>query len=116
GTSTSGSDYRNPVVGFTDPIGAMLPALSNDYLPAYAWRPDFYLETLVGAGAGWTTPTGLGDGLLIGSAIDFYMVAGGSIGDTVTIESATYVLSGPLPFGTTTALSNTKQTIAVLVE
>ena len=116
GTGTSNSDFRNPGVSYTSPIGALLPALSNFYQPAYAWKPDFYLSGLVGAGPAWTTPVGFGDGYLIGSVIDFYIVFGGSIGDTVTIDGATYVISGPLPFGSASAAQNTKLTIAVLVE
>lgn len=80
-------------------VGAPLPILAGNYLPAYAWRGAWYLT----AGAGgattsapaWDNPA-FGDGLHIGDAIDYYQVNGGNLGDTVDILGSTYVLSGNL--------------------
>jgi len=81
----------------TAPIGSKLPILAGNFLPAYAWKPAYYLQSVaadVGSGTPpWDSPT-FGDGVLIGTIIDFYFVYGGNIGDTVEIDSATYVLSG----------------------
>lgn len=94
--------------------GAKLPLLSDDYFDAFAWRPGIFVTTVSGNGG---TPVFLGtafdDGLLVGQAIDWYAVYGGSIGDTVEIDGATYVLSGPC--GTNNPSNNTT-CIAVLVE
>jgi len=118
GTGTTVSDYRLPTADYTRPIGSRLPALSNFYQPAWAWKPDFYLASLVGAGVagGWTSLVGFGDGFLIGSAVDWYCVFGGSVGDTVEIEGSTYVLSGPSVFGVNNNLSDERVTVAVLAE
>lgn len=96
--STSGGRIAN-VHRQANNIGTPLPALTGNWLPASAWRPSYYLVNSL-AGAGVTVPTWdeprYGDGFHIGSGIDYYQVYGGSLGDTVTIAGATYVLSGPM--------------------
>jgi hypothetical protein len=112
GTGTTDNDHRDATVdGLTQTYGVELPALTSDILPAYAWRPTLFwsgidydaLEPIVSVGGGSRQ-------FVIGEAIDLYFVREGSIGDTVTIDAATYVLSGN--FNT----SMTGPSAAVLVE
>jgi hypothetical protein len=96
GTGTSSTNFVNPGARVARPVGTLLPVLDGSYLPAYAWRQAVYQWIVTGAGSGppvWDSPQ-FGDGFHIGDGIDYYMVYGGSLGDTVEIESATYVLSG----------------------
>jgi hypothetical protein len=121
GDGISANMIVNGVAGFqpiafrTHPIGSKLPIISGNYLPSYAWRAAYYLKAATGsAGTGtppWDSPT-FGDGFHIGDIIDFYYVYGGSIGDTVEIDGATYVLSGQVP----TSDGDNPTYIAVLVE
>lgn len=96
GTGTTDNDHRfGTVAGQVDTYGVALPALTSDMLPAYAWRPTPFLsgidydalEPAISVGGGVRQ-------FIIGEAIDIYAVREGSIGDTVEIDSATYVLSG----------------------
>lgn len=96
GTGTTDNDHRQ---GFTDGLtqtyGVALPALTSDILPAYAWRPTIFwsgidydaLEPTVSVGSGTRQ-------FVIGEGIDLWFVREGSIGDTVTIDGSTYVISG----------------------
>jgi len=96
--STNNANYVEAIAAFTHNYGAPLPILDGHYLDAFAWHPDWYLSGAQGAGGVplWDNP-GFGDGIRIGGAIDYYLVYGGSVGDTVEIDGATYVLSGNLP-------------------
>ncbi|MGB5084578.1 MAG: hypothetical protein WBO09_08195 [Methylocystis silviterrae] len=103
------------------PIGSPLPILDGSYLPAYAWRDAWYLVSLnfsnnrsAGGTPAFDHPV-MGQGIHIGNSIDWYMVYGGAIGDTVVIAGATYVLSGLLT-GSTSDDTPTAAYIAVLVE
>lgn len=98
---------------FSGVYGAKLPFLTDTYLDAYAWKPYVYL-TYMKQGTGNPIPsTQIIGGIAVGVVPDMYLVWGGTIGDTIEIDSATYVLTGPL-------LSNesvdTRPTVAVLVE
>jgi hypothetical protein len=119
GTPTA-ANQLTPAGRFAKFVGAKLPALTGNYLPAYAWRLAAYLQTLsAGSASSGGTPSydnaGVGDGLHIGDGIDYYMVYGGSIGDTVEIEGGTYVLSGQMT-GNTSPDTQTAIYVAVLVE
>jgi hypothetical protein len=112
GTGTTDNDHRDATVaGLAEVYGVALPSLTSDILPAYAWRPTLFwssidydaLEPVVGVGSGTRQ-------FVIGEAIDVYFTHEGSIGDTVTIDAATYVLSGN--FNTSLTLPSA----AVLVE
>ena len=96
GTGTTSADYRNPVTSHSGSWGVALPSITCEYLDAYAWRPAVYLSGLGGNGGSpaFDGPS-FSDRILIGEAIDFYEVRAGSIGDTVTIDGGTYVISGP---------------------
>lgn len=110
GTGSTIADYRRPLARYARDVGSPLPILSGTFLPAYAWRDTWYLDTLEGAGSGFDGPV-FGDGFHIGDGIDFYRVYGGSLGDTVEIAAATYVLSGLI-----TASGSLGVYIACLVE
>ncbi len=112
-----------PVANRARPYGVQLPAIDGPYLDAYAWRDAWYLVSLsysnqsVGGTPTWVN-TAAGT-THIGDAIDYYMVYGGSIGDTVEIDGATYVLSGQItgsPSPDQVASSNFGAYVAVLVE
>jgi hypothetical protein len=112
GTGTTDNDHRQASVsGLSQAYGVALPALTSDILPAYAWRPTLFwsaidydaLEPLVSLGSSSRQ-------FVIGEAIDLWFVYEGSIGDTVTIDGATYVLSGNFNS------SNTLISAAALVE
>lgn len=111
----------NPRNTPTSNIGVALPILDGEYLPAYAWRDAWY-STGVTAIAAAIPPfdyPAMGDGIHIGDAIDYYRVYSGSIGDTVTIGGATYVLSGvvkPATVPVTNAGIDNATYLAVLVE
>lgn len=117
---SSNTNYINPVARFSKIVGTSLPNLSGNYLPAYAWRGAWYLDRVNGQGGtpAFDSPK-FGDGFHIGDGIDYYHVYGGSIGDTVTIDGSTYVLSGLIDGtsydGTANAVS-TAMYVAVLVE
>jgi hypothetical protein len=96
--SPSGTQHINPTSDDAANIGILLPTLDGTYLPSYAWRDTWYLKSVAssyapGVDPTWDSPQ-LGDGMLIGKGIDYYRVYGGSLGDTVTIDGSTYVLSG----------------------
>lgn len=98
GTGAVTANYIAPTFSREPNYGAPLPILEGNYLDAVAWRPRFYMTGLSGASNAAPTfdsPQFAG-GLVIGDAIDLYAVTSGSIGDTVEIESATYVLTGPI--------------------
>lgn len=94
-------------------LGAKLPALSDTYFPAYAWKPYFYLDYLAQGSANPTPLTAINDRVTIGQVPDYLSVWGGSVGDTITVSGATYVLTGPL-LGSAAAV--TSPTLALLVE
>ncbi len=100
GTGTTATNFLAPNTLSNPAYGVPLPILDGNYLDAYAWRSRRYLGTIPsGPSFGgsnvppWDLPR-FGFGIPIGDAIDLYMVNGGSLGDTVEIDSATYVLSG----------------------
>lgn len=99
GTSFTPADHVNPEMNGPDDVyGIPLPALSSDYFPAYAWRPQTYLSSLTVNDNNVLQLPGPRQ-VLIGEAIDVYAVRGGAIGDTVDILGATYVLTGPFSTG-----------------
>lgn len=97
----SNTNQLSPRARRAGPYGSLLPAITGPYLPAYAWRDAWYLASIdyQGKSSGGSPAfedTALGGGIHIGDSIDWYMVYGGSIGDTVEIGGATYVLSGQI--------------------
>lgn len=121
----SSANQISPRARRAGPYGSLLPAITGNYLPAYAWRDAWYLASLdyLGKSAGGSPvwdDTGLGGGIHIGDSIDWYMVYGGSIGDTVEIAGATYVLSGLITGSAQPDLANDYANpgvyVAVLVE
>lgn len=119
GTGATDTDHRDPRTIYADNVGAVLPTLTTDYIPAYAWRDAIYLRGVDAAGGtpAWPTNLAFGNGWHIGDGIDYYRVFGGSIGDTVEIDSATYVISGPIVGSQASGgVSSTQVCIAVLVE
>lgn len=112
GNGTTDAVHINPSVsGLNVTYGVTLPALSSIFYPAYAWRPTPYLSSLNYNNLDPLVSPGVRQ-QTIGQAIDIYAVKGGAIGDTVTIDGATYVLSGP--YLSTTG--NGGMQLAVLVE
>lgn len=114
--SPSGTQHINPSNASALNVGTALPTLAGTYLPTYAWRDVWYLKSVAssyapGGDPTWDNPQ-LGDGMTIGKGIDWYRVYGGSLGDTVEISGATYVLSGRM-VGNTDPLG---VFVAVLVE
>lgn len=105
GTGATTTNRIIPTYRGNSPIGAPLPILDGNYLDAYAWRRNYFLASATGGTANtpaWDNPE-FGDGWIIGKIIDFYFVNGGAVGDTVTIDGATYVLTAPMA-GRTVAL------------
>lgn len=119
GTTNSNSNYRNDQIRRNSNIGLTLPALTGTYMDAYAWRAEYALcggnNGISGNGSGWDNPS-TGEGALIGTGIDYYHVLGGDIGDTVTIDGATYVLSGLISTPVQPQVGPMPAYIAVLVE
>lgn len=111
GVAIASSTYVSARYEFSGVFGAKLPALSDTYYPAYAQRPYVYLTYLRQGASNPTPSTALTGSVVVGRIPDFLTVWGGSIGDTVTVDSATYVLSPPL-----VATSDFGVTAAVLVE
>jgi hypothetical protein len=113
GVTPTSTAWTAAVFGASGVIGAKLPALTDSYLPAYAWQPYVYL-TYLNQGSANATPTTAMVGLVpVGQVPDFLMVYGGSVGDTITVSGVTYVLTPPL-VGSSTA--NINPTLALLVE
>jgi hypothetical protein len=107
------TDILSPTVKVNGTRGTVLPTLSDSYQVAYAWREAFYLYNVYARVpvTGWAG--GSFHGLVyIGSVPDTYTVLGGSIGDTVDIGGATYVIC---PMGAPVGGIDTP-TLAVLVE
>ena len=119
GTGITSTNFVRPEYRGNANIGAPLPILDGNYLDAYAWRRAYFLSSVLGAGSAntplWDNPR-FGDGWHIGDSIDVYNVNGGAVGDTVVIDGATYVLSGPINVGQSTLIPIPSLTIAVLVE
>jgi hypothetical protein len=115
GVPTSNNEFRGIHATFSGVYGSKLPALSDEYYDAYAWRPNVYLDYMNGgtAGANPFQNSAITGEVLVGTALDIYLVWGGSIGDTVTIDAATYVLTGPMA---NTMSVGSRPTIALLVE
>lgn len=112
--SSSATNYVASSQAFSGPFGPRLPVIDGTYYDAVAWKPYVWMSDAQGSlSSGTWDGTKLAGQLLIGQVPDFYMVYGGSIGDTVTIDSATYVL-GPLVSATTGLMAGL--TAAVLVE
>lgn len=90
---SSSTNYVASSTAFTREFGARLPNITGTFYDAVAWKPYVWYNDLAGglSVGNWTGDQSIG-GLLIGQVSDFYLVHGGSIGDTVTIDSATYVL------------------------
>ena len=113
GTNVATGIFRSSHMYYSRPFGAKLPSLSDEYFPAYAWQPHVYIDFLNGGPSGDPFEgTALQGGVHVGHAPDIYLVWGGSIGDTIEILSATYVLTGPL--GSTAA--DAGLCVALLVE
>lgn len=111
GVANTTSKWVGVHANFSGVIGARLPALSNAYDDAYAWQPYIYLDYF-GEGSG-NPPTlnAMNGGVTVGRVPDFLLVWGGAVGDTVEVDAATYVLTGP--FGSS---GNGYPTAALLVE
>lgn len=105
--------YTAAAITFSGVYGAKLPALSDTYLDAYAWQPYIYLSYMGQGPVNPTPGTQIAGQIVVGRAPDFLMVWGGSVGDTVEVDSAVYVLTGPMLSSWSTDL---RPTIAVLVE
>jgi hypothetical protein len=113
GINPTTTEYVALGATFSNVYGAKLPALSDTYLDAYAWQPLIYLSYMI-QGSGAATPTtALRGQIVVGRVPDFLMVWGGSIGDTVTVDGATYVLTGPFCGNFPT---DGRPTLALLVE
>jgi hypothetical protein len=98
--SSAGGNNANYIAPRVRPnvnVGILLPDVAGNYLPAYAWKREFFLDH-------------------IGSYEDFYFVNGGSVGDTVTIGGGTYVITGPVGPPTTETSFSIQAYVAVLVE
>lgn len=108
------STYRSVHASYSGTFGAKLPALTDTYYDAYACKPEIYFDMIFGQGG---TPsfeaTALVGGVVAGAVIDFYVVYGGAIGDTVTIAGATYVLTGRMD---SKQPNQNQPTFALLVE
>jgi hypothetical protein len=108
--------YLLATSGFVnDTIGTVLPTLSDSYQIAEAWKEAVYIGAAAstsGPSVGWSNGS-LREGIYIGSAADTFTVLGGSIGDTVVISGATYVLC-PMAVASLGAIA--APTVAVLVE
>lgn len=115
GINPTTTEYVAIGATFSNNYGAKLPALSDTYLDAFSWQPLIYLSYMTqGTGPANPTPaTALGGQLVVGQVPDVLMVYGGSIGDTVTVNGATYVLTGPL---CTNFEARMQPTLALLVE
>lgn len=114
GVPLATNQYRATHVEFSGTFGAKLPTLADEYYDAYAWKPNIYVGLLAGGTGGYPFQnTSLFGGVLMGAVPDIYLVWGGSIGDTVTIASGTYVLTGPLA---TNYSQGAQPSIALLVE
>lgn len=115
GLNPTTTEYVATGVTFSQVYGAKLPALADAYFEdAYAWMPYVYLNYMT-QGSANVVPLGgqLAGQMVVGRVPDFFLVWGGTIGDTVTIDAATYVLSDPLLTSWSTDL---RPTAAVLVE
>lgn len=115
GINPTTTEYVAIGATFSNVYGAKLPALSDTYLDAFAWQPLIYLSYMTqGSGAANPTPTtALLGQIVVGQVPDFLMVWGGSIGDTVEVELATYVLTGAMCSNFST---DHRPTLALLVE
>jgi len=107
--AVSSGNYRATKIDYSRSFGSKLPALADEYEVAYAWRPAVYVDSITGSSS--FQDTSFRGGYYMGEAFDIYMVWGGSIGDTVTIDGGTYVLTMPMDPGSVQPCS-----IAVLVE
>lgn len=111
GVPISNNSYVSAGFGYSGVFGSKLPALSDTYFDAFAQRPYVYLTSLRQGSSNPTPQTSIRGQVVVGRIPDFLTVWGGSIGDTVTVGSATYVLSPPL-----VSANDTGITAAVLVE
>lgn len=98
---------------FSNVYGSKLPALSDTYLDAFAWQPYIYISYMIQGSTNPTPTTALRGQIVVGRVPDFLMVWGGAIGDTVEVELATYVLTGPM---LTQFPTDGRPTLALLVE
>lgn len=88
------NNYIASTLSYSGDFGPELPRINGTYFSASAWKPYTWMSGASGAkssGPAWDG-TDLAGGLLVGQAPDWYMVHGGSLGDTVTIDGAVYVL------------------------
>lgn len=111
GVPVSTNSYVTAAFRFSGNFGSKLPGLSDTYFDAFAWRPYVYLTYMRQGSSNPTPATALVGEVVVGRIPDFLLVWGGSIGDTVTVDSATYVLSPQL-----VTTGDTGSTAAVLVE
>ena len=111
GIAPTTTAYTAVSASYSKAYGAKLPALSDTYLDAFAWQPYVYLDWMQQGSANPTPGTQINGMIVVGQIPDYLLVWGGSIGDTVTVDSATYVLSPQLGGST-----NAQPTVAVLVE
>lgn len=98
---------------YSGTYGSKLPLLSDGYLAAYAWRPFVYLDYMQQGPTNPTPDTSIFGEVVVGRAPDFLLVWGGSIGDTVDVASATYVLTDVM---STDSVQQVRPTVALLVE
>lgn len=113
GINPTTSSYVALGVTFSGVFGAKLPALSDTYLDAFAWQPYVYLSYMTQGSTNPTPTTQIAGLIAVGQVPDFLMVWGGSVGDTVEVDSATYVLTGAL---CSNFSSDIRPTLALLVE
>jgi hypothetical protein len=113
GVALGTTTYLAAAVTFSGVYGAKLPALTDTYLDAFAWMPYIYLSYMTQGSANPTPGTQIAGQIVVGRVADFLMVWGGSMGDTVEVDAATYVLTGPMlnAWGSTL-----RPTLALLVE
>lgn len=96
GVAIDATHYTAVGAEFSGVFGSKLPALTDSYLAAFAWQPYVYFTYMEQGGSNTTPGTALFGGVVVGRVPDFYLAWGGSIGDTVEVDSATYVLTRPL--------------------
>lgn len=104
GANPNNSVYTRLAQAATGPFGSQLPLLSDTYYDAYAVQSQVALVS-ISQGLGNATPnTTIAAGVVIGRIPDWWIVWGGSIGDTVDIDGATYVLSSVMSGASTVAV------------
>ncbi len=91
-SAPSSGNYTGSHFNFSQPFGSKLPILADTFDVAYAWAPHIYVDAINGGGVPPFPGTVFSGGIHAGAVPDFYLVYGGSVGDTVTVGGATFVL------------------------